>query len=122
MTDFIVLKQIDHDTTATSSISGLISLASYLFNNKSDELGWRFLNKAEQTAIDNEQHELLNNIYLLQLEHSESTFAPDVDSIYIKWETNKQLVLKQTNNNCDWNKSKLIILYILYNDNTYLTN
>ena len=46
LTDFIVLKQIDNDPTSTSSISGLISLATYLFNNKSDELGWRFLNKA----------------------------------------------------------------------------
>lgn len=92
LTDFIVLKQIDYDTTATSSIAGLISLSSYLFKNQSDELGWRFLNKAEQTAIDNEQYELLNNIYLLQLEQSESEFAPEVDSIYKKWQTNKQLV------------------------------
>lgn len=92
LTDFIVLKQIDNDPTSTSSISGLISLATYLFNNKSDELGWRFLNKAEQTAIENEQHELLNNIYLIQLEQSESDFAPDVHDIYKKWETNKQLV------------------------------
>ena len=92
LTDFIVLKQIDHDTTATSSISGLISLSSYLFKNQSDELGWRFLNKAEQTAIENEQHELLNNIYLLQLEQSESEFAPDVEEIYTKWKNNKKLV------------------------------
>ncbi len=92
ITDFIVLKQIDNDVTSTSSISGLISLATYSFNNKSDELGWRFLTKAEQTAIDNEQFELLNNVYHLQLEQSESDYAPDVNEIYEKWKTNKDLV------------------------------
>lgn len=92
LTDFIVLKQIDHDTTATSSISGLISLASYLFKNQSDELGWRFLNKAEHTAIENEQYELLNSIYLLQLEQSESEFSPNVEKIHTKWKNNKKLV------------------------------
>ena len=57
LTDFIVLKQIDGDTTASSAISGLISMASYLFKNQSTELAWRFLSKAEQAAIKNEQHE-----------------------------------------------------------------
>lgn len=92
ISDFIVLKQIDNDITSTSSISGLISLASYAFNNKRDELGWRFLTKAEQTAIDNEQYELLNNIYHIQLEQSESDYAPDVNKIYNKWRANKDLV------------------------------
>jgi len=92
LTDFIVLKQIDHDTTANSSISGLISLATYLFNNQSEELGWRFLLKAEQTAKENEQYELLNNIYHLQIEQSESEFSPSINSIYKKWKTNKAVV------------------------------
>ncbi len=92
LTDFIVLKQIDNDITSTSSISGLISLATYAFNNKSDDLGWRFLTKAEQIAVENEQYELLNNIYHIQLEQSESDFAPDVNEIYEKWQSNKDLV------------------------------
>lgn len=92
ISDFIVLKQIDKDVTSTSSISGLISLATYSFNNKRDELGWRFLSKAEQTAIKNEQYELLNNIYHLQLDQSASESAPEINSIYNKWKSNKALV------------------------------
>ena len=42
LTDFIVLKQIDADTTAASSISGLITMAAYLLKNQSNELAWRF--------------------------------------------------------------------------------
>jgi hypothetical protein len=103
LTDFIVLKQIDDDTTATSSITGLMSLSSYLFKNQSDDLGWRFLVKAEQTATINEQYELLNNIYHLQLKKSESEFAPDIDKIYKKWEANKELVNENEKTNIAYN-------------------
>ena len=92
ITDFIVLKQIDADTTASSSISGLITMASYLFKNQSHQLAWRFLDKAEQSAIDNEQHELLNNIYHIQIGSSDNEFAPDINNIYEKWKANKRIV------------------------------
>lgn len=103
LTDFIVLKQIDVDTTATSSIAGLISLSSYLFNNKSDELGWRFLSKAEQVAIENEQYELLNNIYHLQIEQSESEFSININEIYKKWKKNKAVVDENEKTNIAYN-------------------
>lgn len=91
LTDFIVLKQIDNDNTAISSIGGLISLANYLFNKHSDELAWKFLIKAEQSAIENEQFNLLNNIYQLQIVKSESEFCPGLEGIYKKWDQNKLL-------------------------------
>lgn len=103
LTDFIVLKQIDDDPTATSSIAGLISLASYLFKNQSEELGWRFLIKAEQTAKENEQYELLHNIYHLQLEQSESEFSPPINNIYKKWKANKVLVDENEKANIAYN-------------------
>ena len=103
LTDFIVLKQIDHDTTATSSIAGLISLATYLFKNQSDDFGWRILKKAELTAIENEHHELLNNIYHLQIDESDSEFAPDINDIHEKWKENKQLVDENEKANIAYN-------------------
>ena len=92
LTDFIVLKQIDDDTTATSSISGLISLASYLFKNNSEEFAWRVLIQAEKLAIENDQYELLNNVYHLQIEKSDSEYSPDINDIYSNWKANKVLV------------------------------
>jgi hypothetical protein len=92
LTDFIVLKQIDEDTTASSSISGLISMSTYLFKNQSNELAWKFLAKAEQSAIENEQHELLNNIYHLQIDSCDDEFSPEINEIYNKWKSNKELV------------------------------
>ncbi|MGB0886770.1 MAG: hypothetical protein ACPGSL_01495 [Vicingaceae bacterium] len=92
LTDFIVLKQIDGDTTAASSISGLLSMAAYLFKNESNKLAWRFLLKAELLAIQNDQFELLNNIYQLQLDASDSEFAPNINLIYNNWSNNKKIV------------------------------
>ncbi len=103
LTDFIVLKQIDDDTTSTSSITGLIALATYLFKNKSEEFAWRTLSKAEQTAIDNEHYELLNDIYQLQINKSDSDFAPDINKIYKKWESNKVLVDENERTNIAYN-------------------
>ncbi len=103
LTDFIVLKQIDSDTTATSSITGLISLAAYLFKNQSDDFGWRILKKAEHIAIENEQYELLNNIYHIQIDESDSEFAPDINEVYKKWQANKQLVDENEKANIAYN-------------------
>ncbi|MGB0882897.1 MAG: hypothetical protein ACPGSO_08075 [Vicingaceae bacterium] len=103
LTDFIVLKQIDHDTTATSSIAGLISLATYLFKHQSDDFGWRTLKKAEKIALENEHYELLNNIYHLQIDASESEFAPDINDIYKKWKDNKVLVDENEKTNIAYN-------------------
>ncbi|MCB0400994.1 MAG: hypothetical protein KDD41_02850 [Flavobacteriales bacterium] len=114
ISDFIVLKQIDKDPTSTSSISGLISMATYAFNNKSEELGWRFLNKAEQTALENEQYELLNSIYHLQLEQSESDFAPEISDIYNKWKDNKTLVDENEKINIAYNFIKREVNEVIY--------
>ena len=103
LTDFIVLKQIDSDTTATSSIAGLVSLATYLFKQKSEDFGWRTLEKAEQIAIENEHYELLNNIYHLQIDESNSEFSPDINTIYEKWKNNKQLVDENEKANIAYN-------------------
>ncbi len=94
LTDFILLKQLDEDTTSKSSILGLISLSSYLFKKLSPEMAWRFLLKAEKLATENEQFEELNNIYQLQIEYADTDSAPSIDSIYKKWKTNKILVLE----------------------------
>ncbi|MFK8101326.1 MAG: hypothetical protein AB8G15_02330 [Saprospiraceae bacterium] len=67
--EFIVLKRMDEDTTTVSPIMGLISIARYLYDKKADRQAWNYLLKAEALATVNEQVDLLNTIYMLQLEH-----------------------------------------------------
>lgn len=99
LTDFILLKQLDQDTTSKAYVLGLISLSSYLFKKKSSEMAWNFLSKAEKVAIENEQYDELNNIYQLQIEYADTDFAPGIDHIYQKWEKNKVLLLEDEKTN-----------------------
>ncbi len=92
LTDFIVLKRMDTDPTAFSSIMSYITLARYLFTKKTDKLAWFYLDKAESIAQAHEQFGLLNNIYLLQIRNVPSKHAPDIQEIIEKHKANRQLL------------------------------
>ncbi len=89
--DFVVLKRMEGDITSSSSLMGILSLARYLFERRSDEIAWYYLNKAEQKAQKEEQFEILNAIYLLQIENSHSEFAGDLDEIISRKKKNQTL-------------------------------
>lgn len=91
LTDFIVLKRLEEDTTSSSSLMGLISLAKYFFERRSEELGWGYLKSAENKAAAAEQFDLLNTIYLLQIEHWHGEFGEDIHTIIEKRAGNKLL-------------------------------
>ncbi len=91
LTKFIWLKQTDNNNTTSSKIMGYLTLSEYLFQKKSEETAWHFVRKAEEIAQKNEQFELLNRVYLLQLEFSESEFADDTQLIIQKKASNQKL-------------------------------
>ncbi|MBD1396473.1 hypothetical protein H9Q13_04795 [Pontibacter sp. JH31] len=90
LTDFILLKRMEEDSTAAASIMGLFSLARYLFDARVDRLAWTYLLKAEKLAVANEQFDLLNTIYNLQIEKADNEFADDLEEIIRKRNQNKQ--------------------------------
>ena len=92
LTDFIVLKRLEEDTTSSSSLMGLISLARYFFERRANELAWEHLKNAEKKARAAEQFELLNTIYLLQIENWQHDYAIDIHQIIEKKAANKQLL------------------------------
>lgn len=89
--DFVVIKRIDEDTTEASSISGMLTLSKFLFENGNDRVGWVYLKKSEQLALSSEQFELLNNVLNSQIEFANSEFAPRFEEIISKREKNKKL-------------------------------
>lgn len=88
--DFVVLKRMEEDTSTTSSIMGMISLARYLFDKGRERIAWLFLHKAEKSAVEAELFDLLNSIYNLQIEHAQSEFADELSLIIEKYESNKE--------------------------------
>ncbi len=67
---FLSQQYMDNDQSAVSMLSGYISIIRYLLDQNELRLAWVFLNKAEKLAIDNEQYDLLNTIYGIQIEHA----------------------------------------------------
>ncbi|MCK5705192.1 MAG: hypothetical protein KAI29_28770, partial [Cyclobacteriaceae bacterium] len=85
-------KRLEEDTTSSSSLMGLISLAKYFFERRSEELAWGYLKSAEVKATSTEQFDLLNTIYLLQIEHWNTDFDEDIHAIIEKRSENKLLL------------------------------
>ncbi len=81
LTDFLVLYRMEEDTTGAAKVMGILSLIRYLFEQKNDRLGWHYLRKGERMAWDNEQYDLLNTLYRLQIGHADSEFAPELSLI-----------------------------------------
>lgn len=88
LTEFITLKSNYDDPTNTGAILNLLSLAKYLFRKKQNMTGWKYLNKAEAIANNSNDYQLLNSIYYLQIEQSESEFAPPLRNIIKKKKEN----------------------------------
>jgi hypothetical protein len=89
LSDFILLKRMEEDTTSASSVMGMLSLANYLFEAQVDRLAWSLLRKAEKVAAANEQFDLLNTIFNLQIEKADNEFADELQLIIQKRNENK---------------------------------
>ncbi len=107
--EFLVLKRMDDDTTSASYIMGLISVSHFLFENSQGETAWHYLLKAEELALKNEQYDLLDNIYNLQIAQANHKSAPAIEEIIQNWKTNKSLADEDERANV----AKMIIKYNL---------
>jgi len=89
LTNYILLQRLAQDPTAGSSIMGMLSLARYLFEVRADRLAWSMLRKAERLAAANEQFDLLNAVYNLQIEKADSEYADPLTDLIRKRNENK---------------------------------
>ena len=91
LSDFILLKRMEGDTTDSAPIMGMLALARYLFEVRIDKLAWAYLRKAEKLALSSEQYDLLNSIYNLQIERADNEYADDLDQIIVRRNHNKRI-------------------------------
>ncbi len=88
--DFLLLRQHQQDPTAAASVRGLLTLAHYLFEAGVGRLAWNTLRKAEKLARTNEQYELLNAVYNLQIARAHSPHADELTDIVRRRNGNKK--------------------------------
>lgn len=93
--NFLVLRRWQRQDSAEAQAMGWLSLAQFLLENQQEKLAWEMLRKAENQAQKQEQFELLNSIYLLQLAQAESEFAPPLATILEAQEANKKLAMEE---------------------------
>ena len=86
--DFVALKRMDEDETAAAKVMGMLSLSQHLFSRDLPQIGWSYLKKSEDLAYKSELHDLMDNIFNLQIEQWHPEFAPDIETIVHKLEEN----------------------------------
>ncbi|MFC6222478.1 hypothetical protein ACFP2F_04420 [Hymenobacter artigasi] len=90
LTDYLLLRQRQLDTTAAATVRGHLTLAQYLFEAGIPRLAWNTLRKAEKLGRETEQHEQLNAVYNLQIQHASSPYAEPLDEILPRYRLNKK--------------------------------
>jgi hypothetical protein len=90
LTDYLLLRQRQLDTTAAATVRGHLTLAQYLFEAGIPRLAWNTLRKAEKLGRESEQYEQLNAVYNLQIQHADSPHAEPLDEILPRYRLNKK--------------------------------
>lgn len=90
LTDYLLLRQRQLDTTAAATVRGHLTLAHYLFEAGIPRLAWNTLRKAEKLGRESEQYEQLNAVYNLQIQHAASPHAEPLDEILPRYRANKK--------------------------------
>ena len=90
LTDYLVLRQHQHDATAATTVRGQLTLAQYLLEAGVPRLAWAMLRKAEKLAQASEQYEPLNAVYNLQIQFADSSHAPPLPDIIRRRHLNKK--------------------------------
>lgn len=86
---FIALKLIDNDSSQASQVLNWVNMARYLASFHLNHQAWKYLLKAEKAAIANDLFEILNTVYVLQIQFLPTNKADSLNSIIEKWKQNK---------------------------------
>ncbi|MBD79813.1 MAG: hypothetical protein CL840_12940 [Crocinitomicaceae bacterium] len=90
LTRFIALKLLDNDSSEASMVLSLVNMARYLFSHNLSSLGWKYLLKAEKAALKNDLFEILNSIYVLQIQYLQAESGTSYETLIKKWKANKK--------------------------------
>ena len=95
LSDFVLLKSMDQEVTASGSVNALYTMARYLFQKGLNEAAWKLLIRAEKFGLQNELFDLLKTIYLLQIEYCHLNDQVVLEEVIQRYEDNN-IKLQQT--------------------------
>ncbi|MCB1177909.1 MAG: hypothetical protein H6586_04350 [Flavobacteriales bacterium] len=94
LADFFILKSTSSEANPTSYINGIIGVVNYLFDRGLTDQGWKYLKLAENLATQYHYSDILNSIYLLQIEKCHLQKEIHLNDVIINYQKNHEL-LKQ---------------------------
>lgn len=89
LVDFIAA--VDKVEGKRNRAEDFLDFSEYLFDHRSSELAWTYLLKAENAAADSDRYDVLNRIYMAQVERAHLDGAPRLSDI----ETSRALNRRQ---------------------------
>lgn len=89
LSDYILLKSQSKDENETAHILAMYNTGRYLFDKQLYESGWKYLLQAEELAIQQDAFNLLNDIYLLQMDQAHMQKQVPLEVIIEKYEQNR---------------------------------
>ncbi|MCX6180777.1 MAG: hypothetical protein NT150_02460 [Bacteroidetes bacterium] len=90
LADYVVLQSTSGDASTSSHVNAIIGVVNYLFDKALIKQAWKYLFLAEKIAMENEFRDVLNTIYLLQIEKCHLNSDIDIYSIVMKYEQNHE--------------------------------
>lgn len=91
---FVALQLMDSDSSHTSEALALVNMARYLLAHNKDHLAWKYLKKAEKLCIQNSLFEILNSVYVLQIQNLKSENQVEHQELIALWNENKEKLRK----------------------------
>lgn len=88
LSEFVILKSMDQDATAAGRVNAIYTMAKYLFQQGLSAAGWKLLLRAEHFGLQYELFDLLNTIYLLQIEYCHLNDDLELSYITARYEQN----------------------------------
>lgn len=95
LSEFVILKSMDQDVTASGRVNGIYTMAKHLFQKGLSGSGWKLLLRAEHFGLQHELFDLLNTIYLLQMEYCHLNDDLELSNIIERYDQNSNR-LKQS--------------------------
>ncbi|WP_281233270.1 hypothetical protein [Flavobacterium gelatinilyticum] len=90
MIDFMANRSFENDTSQENAILRLIVVSRLFFEHKLEKTAFKCLAKAEELAINIEHFNLLNEIYLIQIQFAHFNLSLPIDKIIQKFKVNKK--------------------------------
>ncbi|GAB5522142.1 MAG: hypothetical protein Roseis2KO_00140 [Roseivirga sp.] len=88
LSEFIILKSVDQDATTAGRVNAIYTMAKYLFQKGLSAAGWKLLLRAEHSGLQYELFDLLNTVYLLQIEYCHLNDELELRHIIARYEQN----------------------------------